>query len=187
MTRLNVTDTPIQGLKVVTAHRLGDTRGHFSRLFCAEELLTAGWTGPIVQANLTYTRQRGTVRGLHFQHPPDAEIKLVRCLRGAVWDVVVDLRRRSSTFLRWHATELSADNQASFLIPQGCAHGFQTLSDEVEMLYMHSAPYAPASEDGVSTADPLVGISWPLPIADMSDRDRALPLLSKSFEGIDLP
>jgi dTDP-4-dehydrorhamnose 3,5-epimerase len=186
MSRLDVSDTPIPGLRLVRAQRLGDARGHLARLFCAEELRLAGWSAPMAQVNLTLTRQRGTVRGLHYQRPPDAEIKLVRCLRGAVWDVVVDLRSGSPTFLQWHAEVLSADNLASLLIPQGCAHGFQALSDDVEMLYMHSAPYVPASEGGVSASEPRLAIPWPLPITEMSGRDLAFPLLTKSFEGIAL-
>jgi dTDP-4-dehydrorhamnose 3,5-epimerase len=186
MSRLDVSDTLISGLKLVRAQRLGDARGHLTRLFCAEELRQAGWSTPIAQVNLTLTRQRGTVRGLHYQHPPDAEIKLVRCLRGEVWDVVVDLRSGSPTFLQWHAEVLSADNLVSLLIPKGCAHGFQALRDDVEMLYMHSAPHVLASEGGVSVSEPRLAIPWPLPITEMSGRDLAFPLLTKSFEGITL-
>lgn len=186
MNRLDVSDTPIPGLKLVRAMPLGDARGHLARLFCAEELRVVGWSTPIAQVNLTLTRQRGTVRGLHYQRPPDAEIKLVRCLRGEVWDVVVDLRSDSPTFLQWHAEVLSADNLASLLIPQGCAHGFQALSDDVEMLYMHSAPHVPASEGGVSVSEPRLAIPWPLSITEMSGRDLAFPHLTKSFEGIAL-
>ena len=152
-----------------------------------EELAQAGWTRPVAQANLTLTRTRGTVRGMHYQLPPDAEMKLVRCVRGEVWDVAVDLRHGSPTFLQWHAERLSADNMAALLIPEGCAHGFQALTDDVEMLYLHSMPFAPASERGIGALDPLVGIRWPLPIAAMSDRDRGFPPLSKDFQGVTLP
>ena len=186
MNRLHVSDTPIHGLKVVTARRLGDARGHLARLFCADELRQAGWTVPVAQVNLTVTRQRGTIRGLHYQSPPHAEVKLVRCLRGEIWDAVVDLRAGSPTFLQWHAEVLSADNLVSLLIPQGCAHGFQALTDDVEMLYLHSTTHAPASEGGVSVSDPRLGIPWPLPVTEISDRDLAFPPLTKSFEGVDL-
>jgi len=186
MNRLDISDTPIPGLKLVRTQRLGDARGYLARLFCAEELRQAGWTSLVAQVNLSVTRHRGTIRGLHYQRPPDAEIKLVRCLRGEVWDVVVDLRSNSPTFLQWHAEVLSADNLASLLIPQGCAHGFQSLSDDVEMLYTHSAPHVPASEGGVSASEPRLAIPWPLPITEMSARDLAFPLLTKSFEGIAL-
>lgn len=185
--RLEIHDTPIAGLRRIVSIRLGDARGHLARLFCAEELAQAGWTRPVAQANLTLTRTRGTVRGMHYQLPPDAEMKLVRCVRGEVWDVAVDLRHGSPTFLQWHAERLSADNMAALLIPEGCAHGFQALTDDVEMLYLHSMPFAPASERGIGALDPLVGIRWPLPIAAMSDRDRGFPPLSKDFQGVTLP
>lgn len=187
MNRLDLQDTPIAGVRRVVSARLGDSRGHLARMFCADELATAGWSGPVAQANLTFTRQRGTVRGLHFQRPPHAEIKLVRCLRGEVWDVVLDLRYGSPTFLQWHAETLTADNMTALLIPHGCAHGFQTLTDDVEMLYFHSAPHVQSSEGGVSAMDALVGVQWPLPISDMSPRDRAFPPLTSTFEGISLP
>ncbi len=187
MSRLDITDTPIPGLKRVHSRRLEDSRGHLERVFCCDELSSAGWQGPVAQANVTLTHARGTVRGMHYQRPPDAEVKLVRCLRGVVWDVVVDLRPNSPTFLRWHAETMSGDNQLALLIPMGCAHGFQTLSDDVEMLYMHSARHAPASEGGISPSDPRLEIDWPLPITDMSPRDLSFPPLTPSFEGIVLP
>lgn len=187
MSRLEILDTPIAGLRRVVSKRLEDSRGHLARVFCADELRGAGWTGPVAQANMTLTRQRGTVRGLHYQHPPHAELKLVRCLRGEVWDVVLDLRRNSPTFLRWHAETLSQENWTALLIPHGCAHGFQTLQDDVEMLYLHSAPYVPGSEGGISAIDPMVNIAWPLPIVERSERDLSLPLLTASFEGIASP
>lgn len=187
MSSLEVLNTPIEGLRRIVSRRREDSRGHLARVFCAEELQSAGWTGPVAQANVTLTRQRGTVRGLHYQRAPHAEIKLVRCLRGAVWDVVVDLRQNSPTFLRWHAETLSQDNWTALLIPQGCAHGFQTLQDDVEMLYLHSTPFSPGSEDGVSVTDPLVNIAWPLPIGERSERDLSFPPLTASFEGIASP
>lgn len=186
MNRLEVLPTSIAGLHRLVSRRLGDPRGYLARAFCAEELSAAGWPGPVVQANLTFTRQKGTVRGLHFQHPPHAEAKLVRCLRGEIWDVAVDLRRGSPTFLQWHAEVLSPENMNALLIPQGCAHGFQALTDDVEMLYLHSAAHAPASEGGLSVTDPLPAVEWPLPIGEMSARDRAFPFLSHDFKGIDL-
>ncbi|AOB31016.1 dTDP-4-dehydrorhamnose 3,5-epimerase [Bordetella sp. H567] len=187
MKRLDSHDTPIPGVRRVVSARLGDARGHLARVFCRDELADAGWTGPVAQANMTLTHARGTVRGLHYQEPPDAEMKLVRCVRGEVWDVVLDLRRGSPTFLRWHAERLSAANLTALLIPEGCAHGFQTLTDDVEMLYLHSAPYAAASERGISATDPRARIAWPLPIASMSERDRAFAPLADNFEGILLP
>jgi dTDP-4-dehydrorhamnose 3,5-epimerase len=187
MSRFGLFRTPIAGLSRLVSRQLGDQRGHLSRVFCAEELTQVGWKGIVAQANLTYTRQKGTVRGLHFQYPPHAEVKMVRCLRGEIWDVAVDLRKDSPTFLKWHAEVLSPDNLSALLIPQGCAHGFQSLTDDVEMLYLHSAAHAPASEGGLSVNDPLLSIEWPLTIGEMSARDRSFPFLPHDFKGISLP
>lgn len=186
MSRFAVTETGIEGLHVVERQRLGDERGFLSRLFCAEELAAAGWHKPIAQINHTWTRIKGTVRGMHFQRPPHAEMKLVSCVRGAVWDVALDLRAGSPTFLQWHAVELSADNARALLIPEGFAHGFQALSEDCELLYLHSAPYAAQAEGGISATDPALAIEWPLPLALQSERDRAFPRLPEDFTGLDL-
>ena len=132
MSRFTIEHLPLQGLQRVTRQRLGDARGFLARLYCAEELARAGWRQPIAQINHTATAARGTVRGMHFQRPPHAEMKLVSCIRGEAWDVAVDLRADSETFLHWHAERLSAENGHALLIPEGFAHGFQTLSDDVE-------------------------------------------------------
>ncbi|HJV61635.1 MAG TPA: dTDP-4-dehydrorhamnose 3,5-epimerase family protein [Albitalea sp.] len=182
--RFSVADTPLPGLKLVVRQRVGDARGFLSRLFCADELRAAGWTRPVSQINHTFTARRGTVRGLHFQHPPHAEAKLVSCLRGEVWDVAVDLREGSPTFLRWHAARLSADNRQALLIPEGFAHGFQTLCDEVEMLYCHSAAYNAGAEGGLNVRDPSLAIDWPLPIAEVSPRDAGHPFVGGDFKGV---
>jgi dTDP-4-dehydrorhamnose 3,5-epimerase len=187
MNRLDISPTRIHGLFRVTSRAMGDSRGYLARSFCAEELAAAGWQGSVAQANITRTLNKGTVRGLHFQHPPHSEAKLVRCLRGEIWDVAVDLRAGSPTFLQWHAEVLSSDNLSALLIPQGCAHGFQSLADEVDMLYMHSAVHAPDSEGGLRATDPRLAIAWPLPIGEMSARDQALPLLTNDFKGIRPP
>jgi dTDP-4-dehydrorhamnose 3,5-epimerase len=155
-------------------------------MFCAEELHTIGWTRSIAQINRTLTSARGTLRGMHFQQPPHAEMKLVSCLRGEVLDVAVDVRTDSPTFLQWHAEVLSADNHTSLLIPEGFAHGFQTLSDEVEMLYLHSTFYAPGSEAGLNPQDPRLGIVWPLSVAAISDRDAGHALIDSCFQGVPL-
>ncbi len=182
--RFQLSETPIPGLLVVERRRIGDARGHLERLFCADDLAAAGWTGPVAQVNRTWTATRGTVRGMHFQRAPHAEIKLVQCLRGAVYDVAVDLRPESPTWLRWHAEELSPENGRAMLIPEGFAHGFQTLSQGVEMLYLHSAPYVAAAEGGVHPNDASVGIRWPLGVVGLSDRDASHPPLTAEFEGI---
>ena len=184
MGRFNFEPAVLPGVVRVQRQRLGDARGFLSRLFCAAEFAGVGWQGPVAQINHTYTRQRGTVRGLHFQHPPDAEDKLVSCLRGEVFDVAVDLRRGSPTLLRWYGERLSAANGLALLIPRGFAHGFQALSDDCDMLYLHSSPYVPQAEGAVNVQEPRLGIDWPLPITELSARDAAHPYLGAEFSGI---
>lgn len=161
-----------------------DARGHFSRFFCADDLSEAGFAGPVAQINHTLTRRRGSVRGMHFQRPPHAEVKFVSCLRGAVLDVAIDIRRGSPTFLHWHGQVLSESNARSFLIPHGFAHGFQALCDDVELLYLHSVPYRADAEGGLNPRDPRLAIDWPLPFADLSTRDAGHPLVDQGFEGV---
>lgn len=186
MKRLHVEATPLDGLLRVRRERLGDERGFFSRLFCAEELRESGWQVPVAQVNLTRTSVRGSVRGLHFQHPPHAEMKLVQCVRGEVLDVAVDMRRGSPTFLRWHAERLGAENGVGLLIPAGFAHGFQSLDDDVEMVYCHSTAYVEGAEGGVHAQDPRLAIEWPLAVAMLSPRDADLPPLAADYLGIEL-
>ena len=183
MNRFEVLTLPLAGLKRVTRQRLGDHRGFLSRLFCANELAQAGWHKPIAQINHAYTAALGTVRGMHFQRPPEAEMKLVSCIRGEVWDVAVDLRRGSPTFLRWHAEPLSAVNGHALLIPEGFAHGFQALTDDVELLYCHSAAYSPSADAGLNPRDPALAIHWPLAIANISARDAQHAMLDTHFQG----
>lgn len=186
MSRFDVDETPLAGLIRLTRRPLADDRGFFERLFCAADLVPAGWDGPIAQMNHAHTFQAGTVRGLHFQHPPHAEIKLVSCLRGAVWDVAVDLRPDSPTFLQWHAEILSGDNGRSLLIPRGFAHGYQTLTDDADLVYCHSAAYAPDAEAGLNPRDPRLAITWPLPIVKLSERDTRHAPLDEGFAGVRL-
>lgn len=178
MSQFTITDTSLVGVKVIRRTVIADRRGFLSRVFSVAELTAAGWRKPVVQINHTRTIRRGTVRGMHFQRAPNADMKLVTCLRGAVWDVAVDLRGSSTTLLGWHAEELSAENRMALLIPEGVAHGFQALSDDCELLYLHSVAYAPESDAGVNPSDPAISIRWPLPITEMSDRDQAHPMLS---------
>ena len=186
MSRFNVTPTPLAGLVSVRRQPLGDARGSLTRIFCAEELRAAGWHQAIAQINQTFTAQAGTVRGLHYQHSPHAEDKLVSCLRGEVWDVAVDLRAGSPTFLRWHAERLCSQNGLALLIPQGFAHGFQALTDNVEMLYCHSHQHVPSAERGVHVLDARLGIRWPLPVTGLSARDAAHLPIAAGFGGVDV-
>jgi dTDP-4-dehydrorhamnose 3,5-epimerase len=186
MTRFLSTTLPLAGLMLIERQQVGDDRGFLSRIFCAEELGASGWEKPISQINHTYTRAKGTVRGLHFQRQPCCEIKLVSIVRGVVWDVAVDLRKDSATYLQWHAESLSAENGRAMLIPEGFAHGFQSLTDDVELLYCHSAQYNPDVEDGLHPKDPRLAINWPLVVSDISDRDENHHFIDKNFVGIDL-
>jgi dTDP-4-dehydrorhamnose 3,5-epimerase len=181
VSRFTVTDLPLADLKLIERQRLGDSRGFISRLFCAEELAAAGWQQSIAQINHTYTAQRGTVRGMHYQLPPYAEMKLVTCLQGEVWDVAVDLRTASLTFLHWHAEILSADNNRVLLIPEGFAHGFQTLTNNVELLYCHSVAYRPEAERALNAKDPRLAINWPRTIKEQSTRDKSHPFITNEF------
>jgi len=184
MSRLAITDLPLAGLKLVERQSLSDNRGFLSRLFRAEELASCGWQKPIAQINYTLTAKRGTVRGLHFQFPPHAEMKFVSCLRGRIWDVAVDLRRGSDTILRWHAEELSADNQRALLIPEGFAHGYQALTDDVEVLYCHSAAFHDDAQGVVNPRDLKLAIEWPLEITVLSDKDAHHPMINQDFAGL---
>lgn len=182
--RFRINDTPIAGLKSVDRLRLGDERGFLSRMYCADALRAAGLIEPIAQINHTLTLHCGAIRGMHFQLPPYAEDKFISVVRGEVFDVAVDLRRHSPTFLQWHGEILSAENSRSLLIPKGFAHGFQTLTDGCELIYFHTASYRSEAERGVSPFDPTLSIDWPLEVTDISDRDRSHPPLNQQFDGI---
>ena len=184
MSHFHIEVTPLQGLKVIQRRPQKDSRGQFTRAFCSEELTEAGWATPVMQINHSITSAVGSVRGLHYQKPPKAEKKMVLCLRGRVWDVAVDLRASSATFLSWHAEELSAENNKALLIPEGFAHGFQVLEKKSELLYLHSEQYAPQLEDGLFPMDPRLSISWPLPIGEMSERDRGFAVLTDKYKGV---
>jgi len=170
-------------LKIINFAIHKDARGSFGRLFCTQELSSILGERKIVQINQSTSHQIGTVRGLHLQKAPYAETKLVRCIQGKVWDVAVDLRAASPTFLQWHAEELSAQNNKMFLIPEGFAHGFQVLEPNSQLLYLHTAAYAPKYESGVHPLDPTLAICWPYPIQELSTRDQELPEISPNFRG----
>lgn len=182
--RFEVRTTPLEGLVVLERRPLGDARGRLERMFCAQELAPFLGGAGVAQSNLTLTASRGTVRGMHLQAPPAAEDKLVTCLRGRVWDVAVDVREGSPTFLQWHAEVLDGDAHRSLLVPRGFAHGFQALTDDCTMLYFHTAPHDPAAELGLDALDPRLAIAWPEPVACRSDRDRSHPPIGAAFRGV---
>lgn len=181
---MRITATPLPGLVTIDTQPREDSRGRFERIFCEEALREVREDLRFVQVNLSTTAVRGTVRGMHFQRTPRAEAKLIRCIRGRVFDVVVDLRVDSPTFLHWHGMELSGDEPREVFIPEGFAHGFQSLSDNVQLLYFHTQPWTPSCEGGVRHDDPRLAIKWPLPIAHVSERDLGHPLIDDYFEGL---
>ena len=167
---------PLGGAYVIELERIEDERGFFARSFCQEEFRKQGLEPAIAQCNVSWNRRRGMLRGLHYQAAPHEEAKVVRCTHGAIWDVIVDLREGSPTRLRWHAQELSADNRLAFYVPEGFAHGFQTLADDSEVLYQMSESYHPDLSRGIRWDDPTIGILWPLADPILSERDRSYPL-----------
>jgi len=174
--------TAIVGAFEVRHDIRSDDRGWFKRQYCEREFAAAGFNTHWVQVNHSVTRGLGSIRGLHFQRPPHVEAKLVGCPVGLAFDCAVDLRPRSATFLRWAAVEI--DEARSFYIPEGCAHGFQALAEEVHLIYLHSGYYASDAEGGLRFDDPAIGIAWPLSVGTISDRDRAFPLIDDGFEGV---
>jgi dTDP-4-dehydrorhamnose 3,5-epimerase len=181
---MKLLSTPIEGLSVAETTVFRDNRGAFARLFCRNDISAAIGEREIIQINHSRTARPGAIRGMHFQRSPRAEMKLVRCIRGRVWDVAVDLRANSATFLHWHAEELSEENARMFIIPEGCAHGFQVLEPDTELLYLHTEIYAPDAESGVAYNDPRLAISWPLAISELSERDQHHPFISPNFQGL---
>ena len=171
--------TPINGVFELLAQPFADHRGAFLNAFRAQEPAFMGSWGDldIAQVNVSRSETVGTIRGLHLQAPPHSEAKLVRCLRGRVWDVAVDLRPDSVTYCHWHAVELSSERANALLIPEGCAHGFQVLEPGSELLYLHSGSWVPEAETGVRFDNPQLAIPWPLTPLGLSERDLALPLL----------
>lgn len=184
MSDIIVKSTPIADVHVVETLPSRDQRGSFARQFCERELREILGDRHVVQINHSRTAEAGTVRGLHYQHPPYAEMKMVRCLKGRVWDVAVDLRANSPTFLQWHAEELAPGSSRMLVIPEGCAHGFQTLETHTELLYLHTAFYKPEAEGGVRFDDPQLDIRWPLQVCGLSERDRRHPQITSAFTGI---
>lgn len=183
-TRFEERQTSLKGLKVLRRKPLGDNRGFLERLFCSEDLQVLLKGKEIHQINHTATTNSGVVRGMHFQYPPFAETKFVMCIKGKVLDVVVDLRCGSASFLKWHGEILSSENYKTLVIPEGFAHGFQTLTNDCEMLYFHTAAYQAESEGGINAQDPRLGVRWPLPISEQSERDMKHSMIKPGFKGI---
>ncbi len=181
---MQITQSSIPDLLIAKSTSFKDHRGSLTRLFCLDALSAFTNIKLITQINLSRTLEVGSVRGLHFQQPPHAEQKMVRCLKGRVWDVVLDLRAGSNTFLKWHAQELSSDEFTMIFIPEGFAHGFQVLEEGSEMLYLHTANYEPTAQGGVRPDDPMLNINWPLPIVNLTATDKSHALLTANYQGI---
>jgi dTDP-4-dehydrorhamnose 3,5-epimerase len=176
--------TPMQGSYTIDLQPFQDDRGWFARFYCRNEFAAIGHFKEWVQLNHSVTYKKGSIRGMHFQLAPYREIKMVRCIAGAVFDVIIDLRQSSETFLKWYGTELSATNRRMLYIPEGFAHGFQCLSDNCELLYHHSEYYTPGAEGGIRYDDPAIGIQWPLAATELSQRDLSHPNLDPNFKGV---
>jgi dTDP-4-dehydrorhamnose 3,5-epimerase len=174
---VKLVETPLPGAWVVEPERIGDERGWFARTFDAAIFADHGLDPAVVQANASFNAQRGTLRGMHYQREPHGEPKLVRCVRGRIYDVAVDLRPGSPAYCRWHAVELGADDGRAFFLPRGIAHGFQTLTDDCEIHYLMGAPYVPEAAAGVRWDDPAFAIAWPDPGGErtIADKDLAFP------------
>ncbi|MES3016283.1 MAG: dTDP-4-dehydrorhamnose 3,5-epimerase [Bacteroidota bacterium] len=177
-------ESPLKGCYAVETERFSDSRGWFARTFCSDDFKRIGFSGTWVQHNHSFTKIKGSIRGMHYQKMPACEAKLVRCVAGSVFDVAVDIRPDSLSYLKWYAEELSAENGRMIYIPAGFAHGFQTLTDNAELLYCHSQTYQPEHESGLNYLDELININWPLQVTEVSDRDKGHPFLTINFEGV---
>ena len=181
---MTFTETELAGSFLVEPDVLADDRGWFTRFYCKNEFRQIGHVKEWVQLNHSFTTKRGSIRGMHFQVQPFREIKMVKCVAGSVYDVIIDLREHSATFLKWVGFKLSAENKRMLYIPEGFAHGFQCLEDHCGLIYHHSEFYQPGFESGIRYDDPLISIQWPLAPTSLSDRDRSHPYLDNNFKGI---
>lgn len=177
---MNFLKTPLEGSYLIKIEQIEDERGFFARSFCLNEFRAMGLEINIAQCNVSFTKRRGTLRGLHYQSAPHEETKLVRCINGSIWDVIVDLRRNSATFGQWYSVELSSSNRLALYIPEGFAHGFQTLIDNTEVEYYMSEYFHADFAKGINWRDPSLAISWPLNVTDISLRDQSFPMLVES-------
>lgn len=181
-----IENTLIEGLNVVTPEPFSDDRGLFGRVFCQKEFSKIKENLVIEQINHSLTKQKGAIRGMHFQYPPHDEIKIVRCTKGKIFDVAVDLRKGSKTFLKWHGEILSSENMKLLVVPEGFAHGFQALEDDSEIIYFNTRFYNKDSEGALKFDDPKIGISWPLAMTNISEKDALHPYIDEKFDGVEI-
>ena len=181
---MKIEQTKIEGVAVIYSEPFKDNRGFFNRIFCRNELEAIRPNIVIAQINHSMTKTKGTIRGMHFQYPPHSEMKIVRCIKGSIFDVAVDLRKGSPSFLQWHGEILSAENMKALVIPEGCAHGFQSLEDDIEMIYISTSPYCKEAENGIRYDDPTTKIQWPMNRTVISERDMSYSLLPNNYKGI---
>ncbi len=181
---MNILETPLEGVFSLESKYFSDKRGSFSRLYCDRELAPTLKNRKIVQVNISKTVKKGSIRGMHFQLPPHAEMKLIRCIKGQIFDVAVDLRKNSKTFLQWYAQVLTPEKNNMLVVPEGCAHGFQTLEANTELLYFHTSHYESEFEGGILFDDPALNIKWPIRYTDISERDKKHPIINDEFSGI---
>lgn len=184
--RMKFVEAPLDGAYVIELEPFEDERGLFARTFCQNEFAAIGFHKQIVQINHSVTRQKGAIRGMHYQLQPACETKIIRCVQGKVFDVMVDIRAGSPTFMQWHGVELSKDNLRMVYIPDGFAHGFQSFTDNAELIYHHSDFYSPEHERGLRFDDHALAINWPLPVSVISPKDQSYPLIDNNFKGIEI-
>lgn len=181
---MKILNTHIEDLRIIQSEYLQDNRGLFSRFFCAKELESILNGRKIAQINYSLTYNLGAIRGMHYQNKPYSEIKIIRCLKGRVYDVAVDLRKSSPTFLKWHSIELTPESNQMYLIPEGFAHGFQVLEEGSQLLYLHTEFYSHEFEGAVRFDDPKINISWPLKATNLSEKDKIHPYINEKFKGL---
>ena len=182
--RFKFVGTKIKGVYVIIPNPFKDHRGMFARVFCKNEFQEIGHSKEIVNINHSATKMKASIRGMHFQYPPKAEVKIIKCIKGSIFDVAIDLRKNSETFLNYYHEVLSADNMKMLYVPEGFAHGFQSLEDDIEMIYYTTEFYSPEHEGGIRYNDPKVNVEWPLEVTDISEKDKNQNLLSDNFKGI---
>jgi dTDP-4-dehydrorhamnose 3,5-epimerase len=181
---MKIEQTKIAGVAIIHSEPFTDNRGFFNRVFCQKELEAIRSDIVIAQINHSMTKTKGTIRGLHFQYQPYSEMKIVRCIKGSIFDVAVDLRKGSCSFLQWHGEILSAENMKALVIPEGCAHGIQSLEDNTEMIYISASPFCREAENGIRYDDPKVAIQWPLDRTIISEKDLSYSFIPNDYEGI---